>query len=331
MIDLEMRFTTTTANASQSDPNTSLGGYRSTNTIFSQYALDSDVAIDDVSLDVQSAFTTHTPGLVSGGPEIFSFDTDPGGGTTLSTLTRGLFPSGQATPMISDSSLTPDQIENIHILPVDGLFSTGITTSLVQYRCVSIICTDSTYAAINTSVILMQDPNANVQIDVGIEVPKYDIIPGTNSVEEEEVANNYLKDAAFVDQFEQDYFKDGIVNVTGHGTNTIFSYDPTDGSFILTDEFDDDIEDGTAFTIHPAPCQTVANETVAPSGNSDLFFGFLGDGGSPELGYGDIRARGGRMIENDVFYLWIKRTLTPNVKSSSDTGVIISVKHGESS
>ena len=133
-----------------------------------------------------------------------------------------------------------------------------------------------------------------------------------------------------------DLFEGGYV-IFDPGTTDVMtqitSFDITGiaGSRIATFIIDRDLSSnsfgiGTSLRINPGPCQIISNETIAPTENSNRFFGFINNGGSNEIGYNNIKERNDIMQDYDVFYLWIKRTLINNTKASLDTGALILIE-----
>jgi len=311
LASLELRYTTQTPLSSQASPELSLGGYRSSNTVYLFAALGSSLNSTDTTINLEASPTlpANSSGLASIGPEIVSYSGV--GSASLTGIVRGVslgysFPAEATDP------------ENVHYLDITKLFNTGLTETNTQYRCVSVVNTSIATTLSEVEVSVIQDPDANVQIDIGIEVPKFDMYAGVNSG----AASQSITDVNFIG-FAQNFFKDALITV-GSSSDVISSSDGDDGTFILTNGIST-LTGGENFTIHPAPSQSVSNGKIAPSSNSGLFFGFSEDGNPTTIGTNSIRENTDMLRPDDVFYIWLKRTLIAGKKRSSNTGAILSV------
>jgi len=278
----------------------------------------------DISSDANSSMPTTT-GLAQLGPEIFKFDSIDSNNRKLTDITRGV------VPWAFPSHIRPFA-DYIHYLETDKLFNNNPDSRLIQYRCVA-IKQDSTGTISETRVYLLQDKAANVQVDIGIEVPAHDthtgtissVITGSNIFES--TSNSSTREVV---GFASGYFDGAFIDIdSGVHQSIVSSYDMnadgTTAEFILEDSIPAAIIASSTFVIHPAPSQIISNETISPNNNSGRFLGFLGNGGSNNPGYGSIREFGDVLNNNDILYIWIKRTLKNSKKASSDTGAIIAL------
>ena len=322
----EARYTTADPTTTQDTPSNSLGGYFASNEIFTSARIGDFVssAQTTVKIDSGSSLPSAT-GIAQLGPEVISFtgiDTD---NSQLTGVTRGVAPSASASfPAEVDQFL-----EYIRYLVVDNLFDRKPSTDLVQYRCVAVVQASAAVLN-NVTISLVQDDDADVQIDVGIEVPAFDATDGTFQKAVDSGAVTFDSGSAAVRNKATGFYDGGHIVIDPSGTPfqaIIESYDD-DGAkatFILDTAMTGYIL-GTDFRINPAPAQAVNNERTAPTTNSNRFFGFLGDGGSNQIGYLALRENVGTLNQNDAFYLWIKRTLARNQKSTPSTGAIVIIE-----
>lgn len=323
-----LKYTTTDPTTIQSTPSNSIGGHASSNNVYTRAQTDEVVSSTQTTIPISTLLTSTLPtetGLAQLGPEIFKFEGIDTTNEQLTNVTRGIAPPFSYPAPVSPFS------EYVHYLVVDNLFDRRPSLSLVQYRCVALLhsVTNASQTARNTKVYLVQDPDADVQVDIGIEVPKHDYIGGvliaadatgsiltsTNSIWELYSDDFFVGSHIIVDPDDTIGIHHAIIESYSVAGNTAeFIIDSPLGATYLT---------GEDFEIHPAPSQIVSNESVAPTENSGRFLGFFQDGGPHEISAGGIRRRGGQMINNDVIYLWVKRTLQNSKKEKADTGAVI--------
>jgi len=332
MIGFELRYTSSTSYTSQSDPNNSIGGYISTNTIYTSDTVRPGRRPSDTTIGTNlTTLVSPSSGLASIGQEVFSY-----AGTEFvlfsgtnygwcTGLTRGISP-GYGFP--GKRVTAGDEIDQIHFLEPDLIFSRGATKELVQHRCVALVATDSGLVGIGTQtlrakILINQHPDANAQIDVGIEIPRVDAeqgVAGPGGIVTSFTIN------AFIGLFFDNYFNNLVVwnrtQPTEH--SVVQSYDDSTGTFIISPAFNLAPNPGDIMIIFPAESQIATNEVVGPSDNSGRFYGYIGDGGSDTV---VLNVHGIEIGYYDVIYLWVKRTLRPKVKSGSNIGATISIIH----
>ena len=313
----QMKYTTSDPTTSQLTPSNSLGGYAASNLVYTEAQVGDSISAVQTTIPIStdSTFPTST-GLVQIGPEIMKYDALDSTSRNLLNVTRGVSP-----PFGYPSYINP-YAEYVHYLGIDKLFNKS--GPLIQYRCVALSQISSSQSS-EVKAYLIQNPNSDVQIDIGIEVPKFDVNSGTLS------ASVSTDDTTFSSiDFDgipssTGFFNGGYVVIDSDLETIIDSYDETGptAEFIVQDGMPANYATGASFTVYPAPSQTIADEAIAPTENSGRFFGFFGQDGSNEVDFGSIRQRGGRMNNEDHIYIWIKRTMLTNKKSTSDTGAII--------
>lgn len=312
-------YTSSTANSVQSTPENSLGGYPSTNGVYT--ATTTTAAMTTIQTDaLVTALPTEVTGLAQIGIEIVNYT--GASALELTGLSRGKVPN--STPIglpHTFSAIT----ENVFYLTIDNLFNPLFDNTYKQYRCIAIE-NPSSVEIENVEVVLIQDNDADVTIDIGIEVPSHDYRTGTVT---STTSNLIITNNAFAGLFADNYFAGSFLTVTAGGgigeTSVISSYTGATGTFVLEDALVG-VAVASTFAIDAAPCQRILNQLTKPLANS-RFFGFLSEGGSAELGYNGIREHGSQFLQNDVFYLWICRTLEQNVKAKANTAAVILLKY----
>jgi len=125
---------------------------------------------------------------------------------------------------------------------------------------------------------------------------------------------------------EDDNFYNGallkITDPTGVVSYTVtdsYSSDENNGEFIISPPVTGLVA-GWSFVIMPAPAQQVSNDAAAPQEILERFVGFSEDVEGIPI---KLLDHGTTMQENDLFYVWLKRTLTPNTESEPDTGAVL--------
>lgn len=316
----------------QQTPENSIGGYIAPNNIYTSTLVSESVSKSQVSIPIVSGSDIPpSSGLAQVGSEIVKYTSYSN--NRLYGVTRSISPS-----LSSFAAIVTPHADIVRYLDVDKLFNKGPGFGVSQYRCIAVLheSSDGMYVT-GVKIQLKQNSGTNVIIDAGIEVPRFDVHTGTF----------YETMLAGSNIFESD-------DLDGSGYDTAFfegAYmiiDPlVSASDVLVDSFDINLSGraefvidrtlpanvvaGTDFRIVSAPAQSVSSDIVKPVENSGRFLGFIGEGGQNEIGYAGIRERGDRMNNHDVFYIWVKRTITPNSLASSDTGSMLIVEFNESS
>ena len=326
---LNMKFTTSDPTTNQNTPSNSLGKYIALNDVAPSSPIDESISSTQttVPIDPNSALPTKL-GLGSVGPEIFQYSIIDTANHQLSSVVRGIAPN--AFPAGFDSF---KNAENVYYLHKDAtndlhlLFDTRPASDLVQYRCITIANTDSDddFNITEGVIGIAQNPNAKSQVVIGVELPKWDAVTG---VTVDGTNNNTSSTLLVTDDtiLRPNGFYDGaFLKITDPSSSVFYtvadSYvsDGSNGEFII-DPAVTGLVAGWNFVIMPAPAQQTPNDATAPSVISGRFGGFSEDvEGIPV----NLLDHGAVMQENDLFYVWLKRTLTANTETESDTGAVL--------
>lgn len=326
---LNMKFTTSDPTTNQETPSNSLGKYIALNDVVPSSPINESINSTQktIPIDTGSALPTKV-GLASVGPEIFQYSIIDTANHQLTGVMRGIAPG--AFPAGFDSF---KNAENIYFLHKDDtnnlhlLFDTRPSSDLFQYRCVAIANTDTgdDFNIKNAVMGIAQNPNTKTQIVIGIELPRWDSITGTTVDGTNNTSSTLLVTDGTI--LQKDGFYDGaLLKITNPSTVAV-SYTVTDsyvsdgsnGEFIINPAVTGLVA-GWNFVIMPAPAQQIPNDATAPSVISGRFGGFSEniEGVSVKL-----LDHGLTMQENDLFYVWIRRSLTSNTESESDTGAVL--------
>ncbi len=328
-----LRYTTSDPTTNQNTAGNSLGNYMSPNNIYTRSQISEPINTKQTTVTISSDSSSSLPsksGLAQIGPEIFKF-------TGIDTTNRQLTGITRGVMQFSYPAFVRPFGDYIHYLSIDSLFNQRPPSGLTQYRCVAITqisqaWTSTEQTATSVRLALVKNPTSDVQVDIGIEVPEHDSHYGSISSISGNILSSTTTSTRGVSGFPSGYFDGAFISINnGTHESIIASYD-MDGStaeFILEDAIPSGVIVGHNFVIFPAPAQSISNETVKPSNNSNRFFGFFGDGGSNNPGFGSIREFGDTMRNDDILYIWIKRTFTDNKRSSDDTGAVIVLIHND--
>ncbi len=321
---LDMKFTTSDPSTTQSSPGNSLGGHASSNNVYSSVLIANSINTVQVTIPVDADDTLPSAGTASVGPEFFVFN-------SINSVTHSL------TGVVRSSTPFPAGFdsygaqERIFILSPDSnglnlLFNTRPGGDLVQYRCIAVINEDtsSEFRIKNVFAGITQKAGADVQIAVGVEVPKFDAHLG--NIDSAASTTTFI-DATFSEAngFATGFFNGAFIKFLDLGLNEIVSsFD--DGEFILASAVTG-LAAQEDFVITPAPSQTVANDATSPSKITGRFSGFSEDGSAVAVNFVED---GKEMTENDVFYVWLRRTATANVTSGLDAGAVLVLRFEDS-
>jgi len=330
-----MRYTTADPTTSQNTPSNSTGGYVAPNEIYTAGQIDEFLNSTQTYIQLSSDTTiAENSGLVQVGPEIARFTIANENTNQLLGVTRGVAPA--AYP----SSIVPER-EEIRFLQIDNLFDTRPTEELVQYRCVAFVVENTSIS--DVTVYLRQSSTADVQVDVGIETPLFDIredeldvtVTNSNVFAMSGESLIYPRTGVALLESGSDLYEGGYALIDYDGTSELVlisscdvSDDQTQATFIADRAFSK--ISGTLVRILPAPCQRFSNDSTVPVYNSNRFLGFFGDGGSNSPN--NLDRDGGNLYRPyDTFYLWIKRTLVSNSITNNATGAIVYIRYTEES
>jgi len=319
---LNMKYTTSDPTSAQNTPENSIGGYLSLNNIYTNAAIGDSINSTQTTIPV--AATSVLPlkvGLASVGPEVFKYNVIDATDHQLSSIERGISPLS-SFPAGFDSFKIPERIQylstndsNVHLL-----FNTRPAGDGIQYRCVAIANTDTNDDfSIRRAVLgVVQNPNAKAQIRIGIEFPRWDARSGTATsgttstllVTSDQAANGFF-DGAFLK----------LTDPSGSVSYAIvdsYAYSGT-GEFIL-DRTVTGLTSTWNYVIMPAPSQSILNDNSAPGSNSGRFTGFSETVEGIDI---SLTEHGDTMQENDLFYVWLRRSVSPNSEAEDETGAIL--------
>lgn len=326
---LNMKFTTSDPTTAQSTPSNSLGEYLALNDVAPSSPINESINSVQTTIPINADFALPTKiGLGSVGPEIFQYSIIDTTNHQLAGVVRGIAPN--AFPAGFDSF---KNAENVYYLATDSndlhlLFDTRPASDLVQYRCVAIANVDSgDDFNIKEGVIgIAQDSGSDVEMVIGVELPRWDSITGVavDGASNTGEALLVTSDSGVI--LKADGYYDGallkITSPSGAVSYTIadsFATDGATGEFTISPTISGLVATWN-FVIMPAPAQQIANDATAPTTISERFSGFSEDVEGIAV---QLLDHGTTMQENDLFYVWIRRTLPANTEATSDTGAVL--------
>jgi len=316
---LDMKYTASDPATNQSTPINSIGLYMAPNDVYPSADIAESINSTQTTIPINT--TDGLPvnvGLGSVGPEVFRYSTIDSTNHQLSTVVRGVAPLA-SFPAGFDSFRNPERVYYLEDLNL--LFDTRPSSGLVQYRCVAIVNSDTgdDFNITEAVIGIAQDETANVQLRIGIELPKHDSRTGQAKDGAQNTSPSLLVDTDFTDA--DGFFDGSAIKFLNPVDYAIVDSYTSDGEFVLDRSVTSpDLAAGRDFVILPAPSQQLPNDATAPTTNSGRFTGFDEDAEGLEI---SLAEHGAVMQENDLFYVWIRRTLQPNVEETNDTGAVL--------
>lgn len=303
---LEMYYTSADPTSSQSTPQNSIGGYVSTNRVYTPSFLSDSIGTSDLEVPVSSLENHSSTGLIQLGPEIASFNSIDS--NTVSVLQRGISPS-------TSPSACSDIPDRAVVLSTSDIFNTLPLEGQSQYRCVAIV-NESTDEASNIKIMVLQNPDNVAQIDIGIEIPAHDrclIVQGGSSSATQIVTTNFSEIA-----YTGKYDGSAVFVVSRPGVVALIeSFVMSGNQATITVDANLNLIDGETYCIMPAPSARLTNEFTQPSNVTFL------NGATDTV----TLSESSEIRQYDLFYLWIKRTLRSSVSDMEDTGGIIAIQY----
>ena len=324
--DIKLYLTSLESNLSQTIYSQSIGGYISNSLVYPDTTLVNTIGLYETNLQLNTPVSGNWSdwddvNYLSIGGEIIKVE-EVTGNSVIATQ-RGV-------NNIVNMHLATDEIRGISS---GGLFDNVLNDEYKQYRCIAVKNTSSNIIGQNTYVYIRQNSrNPKTTIELAIEIPKSPYLSGTSDSWD----NIKLVDADLIGSYSDNQFKDAYMRLTSgpnSGQNrTINSFDASTGTFIFYDplpiNYSNIYSSSISYTIDPSPAQRVKTGTESPIVNTTYVTDFL----KTEKNYptsinllnngthGDFRP-------NDVFYIWLKRTLTKNSDLFNDNSVIITINY----
>lgn len=321
---LNMKYTTSDPTTDQSVPKNSIGMYVAPNDVYPSSPIKESInsVQTTIPIDLSSDLPTVI-GLASVGPEVFKYSIIDTTNHQLSSVVRGISPQS-SFPAGFDSFQNAERV--YYLNDTNLLFDTRPSSGLVQYRCVAIINSDTgdDFNIKNASIGIAQHRDSDVQVRIGVELPKFDsrtgtAVDGTNNTSSTLLVTTIIEDDGFFDGALVKFLDPVEYAVVESYAVVWVAVDSGYGEFILSESISGLVATRN-FVIMPAPAQSIATDATSPVSNSGRFTGFQENTDGINV---SLIEHGTTMQENDLFYVWIKRTLKSNVSATADTGAVL--------
>lgn len=334
MADLKMYLTSLQPDMNQSIFSQSIGGYVSNSLLYPETTLASVIGLYDAS------FTLHSP--LSGSWSLWE-------GLEYISINNEVMKIGS----INEESVTVQQrgVNGIVAVHIEGdvvrgissnhLFNNVFNKEYKQYRCIA-IKNSSSYADPSNYVtasrleiyIGQESRNINSKIRIAIERPSHQYIGSVSSTVNYDVSTGIstIVDDTLIGQYTSDQFRNSYLKIKSGLNNgqgrTITSFSPENGVI----EIEGVISNDTAvdYEIFPSPSQRIKSGTISPVVGSNMSSFVLYGEYNPymiDLHPGDVSGFLGNLNINDVFYIWIERSISKGSEAFENNNFLINIKY----
>jgi len=335
MADLRMYLTSLEPDISQSILSQSIGGFISNTPLYPEAVLDSIVGLYDTSFVLKSPSSgswaewegiTH----ISINGELMRIGSLADGAVTVAQ--RGV-----------NDRIRVHVVNDIATgVSLKELFNDVFNDEYKQYRCIAVKNVSSGADPSNETTannlriyVDVNSRNSGSNIKVAIEIPQSQYIAGiADSVTyNSSTSIPTLVDTSLINVYENNLFNGSYLKIlsgenAGQG-RIIRSFSSSTGIFVFEGVFTADAN--ASYEVFPAPAQRLKNGTISPVINSNTG-SFLKSSNlnklSVELNLGqNISGDSGALDINNIFYLWIEKTVTKGEPSFDNNSVSINIDY----
>ena len=228
---------------------------------------------------------------------------------------------------IAETHLSGDVVR---ILSGNSLLNNNFNDSFKQYRCIAVRNNNQTEIANNVQVFIKQQSlNLGSTIRIAVEVPQNDFVFGTASATA--TSKRQLVDSTLAGVFADNHFATAVLRFTsGNNINQsriITSSDNTTGIVIVDSDFPFISQAGDKYAIDPGPAQRIGTGIATPNfGTATVSSLSLAPQSNPiNFNVNGSRDHGEQFMPNDIFYIWVERTLDKDASSYEDNSAVISI------
>ncbi len=334
MVDLKMYLTSLQPNMEQSIYSQSIGGYVSNSLLYPESIVGDTIGLYDTS------FVLNSPTIGWGSWSNIEYININNEIIKINPIINGSVVADQrGINNIIEMHINGDIVRGISNIE---LFNDVFNDNYKQYRCIAVknvSIEDPSISSIanNIFVYLKQNSrNSNSIIKIAIEKPQHQYIEGkSDTISSNSSTSSYkLIDSSLILKYRDDYFnnsymriKDGVNRGQGR---IISSFESSTGIFYLDNPLLDD--SGARYEILPSPAQRIKSGIISPiltasnitpfilaEKNNSLNFDFNeNDNASDSSGILNI---------NDVFYIWIERTIEKGSFIFDDNNIVINIEY----
>ncbi len=335
MADLKMYLTSLEPNMSQSILSQSIGGFISNTLLYPETRVSSTVGLYD------SLLVLDTPSIGNWSEWL---------DVTYISINDELM---QVNPVISgDIPIAQRGVNDkvkVHIendiargISEKELFNDVFNDDYKQYRCIAVKndssgADPSNYVTANNILVYLGSNSRSLDsnIKISVESPKSQYISGVaNSITfDSSAGTSQLIDLSLINVYNNNLFDGAYLKILG-GTNVrqgrvIESFSSSTGSFNFSNALSSDTN--IEYEVLPSPAQRIKNGMISPSAGlgtsvfisnnkqSPLYVDLiLGENSSFEYGFLGI---------NDVFYIWLERTVDKGSSEFSNNSALIDIQY----
>lgn len=334
MVDLKIYLTSLQPDMGQSIYSQSIGGYVSTSLLYPETTVSGTIGLYDTS------FTLNTP---DGGWSSWS-------NIEYININNEII---KISPIITGSVIVEQRgfnsIVEMHIngditKGVSGieLFNDVFNDDYKQYRCIAVknvsIPDPSVFSvANNVSVYLRQGSrNLNSLVKIAVEKPISQYINSfaNNIVSNISLDSSQLVDSSLIGRYDENYFINSYLKIKS-GTNNgqgrvVSSFDASTGTFTLVNTLL--VDTNVSYEVLPAPAQRIKSGTNSPNILESNITSFVSADQNNPLSI-DFNEQDNASVTssslnvNDVFYIWLERTIDKGSSSFDNNDIIINIEY----
>ena len=335
MADLKMYLTSLEPDMAQSSFSQSIGGYTSSTLLYPEAKISDTVGLYDTLLSLDSpsgAGWSEWDGItyISVNDELIQVNSITNG--LISVVQRG----------VNNKVKVHVRNDIARGVSTRELFNNVFSDEYKQYRCISVKnessgADPSNYVTASNIRVYLGDNsrNLNSKIKISIETPKSQYVTGVaNSIISDTASGtSQLIDLSLIGAYADNLFSNAYVKILS-GTNEgqgriVESFLSATGSI----NFDSALSEDTnvSYEILPSPSQRIKTGVVSPIIRSDTSYFVANGSQSPlyaNLVIGDNASfEQGALGINDVFYIWVERTVAKGSPVFDDNSVLINIQY----
>lgn len=309
----------------QNNSSQSIGGFCSSNSIFKQSVLVSDLSFYDKYM-VLSDDTLKESNFIIINDEIIEIEKWDGNKVYIKN--RNVYDTPIRFHMAG--SVVCECVKN-------SLFNNKFSEDRYQYRCIAIKNTSEEEVAKDVYVYFKIDSrNDLAQYKIAIEIPKSEYYEGSS----QDGTRQYFIDSDLIESFSDEYFTNAALTfLSGSNsgqTRIISSFIKKSGKIVLDYELPYEIKKGDTYKIDPSPSQRLKTGTESPLTGSSAnlsgrnvsdFTDVLYDNNAISINVNGLREDGGNLLPNQLIYVWIQRYLEDINEGMSNNRIMISVNY----
>ncbi len=344
MANIKFYYTSLEPNMSQDIPSQSIGGYIGNTKVYPEAILGSTVSLYDTSFILRNWINLSGETIVSIGSEImevFSINN-----SNVSIKRRGV-------NNVLNMHIDGDIVKGASLINV---FNNVFNDNYKQYRCVTVknepddpLISPSSISESNVYNMLIYLEQNSINIDtslkIAIEKPKSDYLNSNSTSWSLSTLTDDSLIGIYNSELSGGIFKDAYLKITSgpnNGQNRIISsFDEDTGVFVFYDpfsvEFNSDLHNSSvSYIVEPSSSQRIKTGTlspntnttyvshwVTPTRNSPISLNIKGD--TPDVS----GVNEDDLMINDLFYIWIERTIKKGSDPFLDNNIIIGLNYSE--